>query len=84
LACKPSLELRRRAEELLGQLRTFPLRLDADKLRDSRAVAVLEQVATPKARRLLRELAGGARGAWLTEEARGALRRFDRNRLRRP
>jgi WD40 repeat protein len=84
LAGKPSLELRRRAEELLGQLRTFALRLDPDKLRDSRAVAVLEQVGTPRARRLLRELAGGARGAWLTEEARGTLRRFDRNRLRRP
>jgi dipeptidyl aminopeptidase/acylaminoacyl peptidase len=84
LACKPSLELRRRAEELLGQLRTFPLRLDADKLRDSRAVAVLEQVATPKARQLLRELAGGARGAWLTEEARAALRRLDSKSVRRP
>jgi WD40 repeat protein len=84
LAGKPSLELRRRAEEVLGQLRTFPLRLDADKLRDTRAVAVLERVGTPKARRLLRELAGGARGAWLTEEAHAALRRLDRKTARRP
>jgi len=31
---------------------------------------VLEQAGTPEARRLLRELAAGAAGAWLTEEAR--------------
>jgi hypothetical protein len=41
----------------------------------SRAVAVLEHVGTAEARAALRELAGGAPGAWLTREAEAALRR---------
>jgi hypothetical protein len=37
---------------------------------------VLERAATPEAVALLRELAGGATGARLTEEARAALARL--------
>jgi RNA polymerase sigma factor (sigma-70 family) len=68
-----SLEVRRRAEELLrpyAGLVTTPEGMQA-----VRAVEVLERMATPEARELLRRLAGGARGARLTEEAREALGR---------
>jgi hypothetical protein len=41
-----------------------------------RALAVLERVGTPVARRLLEALAGGAPGVRLTEEAQAALRRL--------
>jgi hypothetical protein len=42
----------------------------------SRAVAVLEHVRTPEAQDVLRALAGGAPGAWLTLEAEAALVRL--------
>jgi RNA polymerase sigma factor (sigma-70 family) len=49
----------------------------AARLRLGRALEVLERAGTPEARRLLRALAAGAPGAWLTEEARKALRRVE-------
>jgi WD40 repeat protein len=67
-----SLEVRLRARRLLGQL-TAP---SPERLRESRAVAVLEYVGTPAARRLLRELARGEPKARLTEEAAAALARL--------
>jgi hypothetical protein len=45
-------------------------------LRAVRAVAVLEDVGTPPARRILEALAGGEPEAILTREARAALRRL--------
>ena len=45
-------------------------------LRQQRAVLALELRASPEARRLLQRLADGAPGAWLTDEAAGALRRL--------
>src|SRR5262249_36713347 len=75
LANRPPLELRRRAEELLGRLdsgREPP----AEELRRRRAVEVLERVGTPQARELLEKLARGAPGALLTRDAEGALRRL--------
>jgi hypothetical protein len=71
---KPSLELRRRVQAVLEHLRgpvTQP-----EMLRSLRAVAVLEDIATPEARRLLEELAAGAAEARLTREAKAALRRL--------
>jgi hypothetical protein len=38
---------------------------------------VLERLATPEARQLLRQLAGGSSGAWFAAEAKAALRRLD-------
>src|SRR5262245_12719745 len=67
----PSLEVRRRAEKILAKLQT-------QRLRELRAVRVLEMAATPHARRLLRELSRGLPGAPLTEDARAALDRLDR------
>jgi hypothetical protein len=69
---KVSLELRRRLEALL-------LRCEATStagLQHHRAVAVLEWIATPAARDVLRTLADGAPQARLTLEARGALKRL--------
>ena len=71
----PSLEVRRRAEELLEKL---PLPGSAERLRQHRAVEVLEALATPDARRLLERLASGAPEALLTREARASLERLGR------
>jgi hypothetical protein len=68
-----SLETRRRLNRLLEKLQrpiTAP-----DRLRDLRAVEVLEQISLPEARQLLEHLASGTSGAWLTQEARAALER---------
>jgi hypothetical protein len=70
------LEVRRRVEQLLDGLEHGPVA--GEWLRSVRALAVLEHAGTPEARQLLRELAGGARGAWLTEEARAAWGRLER------
>jgi hypothetical protein len=75
LANKPSLEMRQRVQALLDRLRgpvTQPELLQA-----LRAVAVLEDIGTPEARRLLQELAKGAPEARLTREAKASLRRVD-------
>jgi RNA polymerase sigma factor (sigma-70 family) len=70
----PSLEVRRRIEQLLQDMRERPATGEA--LRLGRVLAALEYAGTPDARRLLRELADGADGAWLTQESRAALRRL--------
>jgi WD40 repeat protein len=77
---KPTPEARRRAEQLLTDLKTntAPARL-----RGLRAVEVLEAVGTPEARRELGRLAGGAPGARLTREARAALDRLERRSAKR-
>jgi hypothetical protein len=68
----PSAEQRHRVERLLEAL-SSPTAQD---VASTRAVEVLEWVGTPEARRLLEELARGAPGAWLTEEAAAARRRL--------
>jgi WD40 repeat protein len=73
---KPSAEARQRIEQLLEKVVGPPS--SGELLRTSRALAVLERKGTPEAKRLLQELADGAPGAWLSEEAKSALRRLDR------
>ena len=68
-----SLEQRRRIKALLERLRREP---SLDEWRIMRAVQVAELCATPEARRLLRNWAGGAAGALLTEQAKAALARL--------
>ncbi len=69
-----SAEARRRLAHLLKQCESDgPLRL-----RQIRALELLELLATLQAERMLDRLASGAAGAWLTREAT-----FSRNRLRR-
>jgi RNA polymerase sigma factor (sigma-70 family) len=73
LASKPSLEVRKRVEELLSHTKVLRT---GEVLRGVRAAAVLERIATPEARRLLEELARGASEARLTREATGSLQRL--------
>jgi RNA polymerase sigma factor (sigma-70 family) len=70
----PSLEAKRRVEQLLEKL--GPLPASGEPLRAWRALAVLERAGTPQAKRLLQELAAGEPDVWLTREARDALRRL--------
>jgi hypothetical protein len=73
LAGKPSLESRRRIQDLLTNLR----RMDSpDALRSSRALQTLERMGGANARQLLEELAAGAPQARLTEEAKAARERL--------
>jgi WD40 repeat protein len=73
LARQPSLEVRRRLQQLLDGLRQPPT---GNAIRLSRAVQALELAGTPEARAVLRVWADGARGARLTEDARAALERL--------
>jgi RNA polymerase sigma factor (sigma-70 family) len=68
---KPSLELRRRLQQILESIETKP-----ETLRAVRSVEVLEWIGTPGAVRLLGELAGGAADARLTREAAAAGKRL--------
>jgi WD40 repeat protein len=73
LACKPSPEVRRRLEALLGGP---PVIRSPELLRQLRAILVLERIGTPPARRLLEELAHGLPEARLTRAGQAALGRL--------
>ena len=77
LASRPPLEVQRRVEVLmrkLAQYREEPLA--GDRLRQWRALEVLETIASPAARAVVERLATGAAGAWLTVEACETLSRW--------
>jgi hypothetical protein len=76
---KPSLELRRRAQQLLDELDTATL--SGERLRGVRAVAVLEHIGSAEARKLLDTLASGAPEALRTQEAKAALARLRSKRV---
>jgi WD40 repeat protein len=71
---KTSLELSRRAQALLDKLRGPVTRPEV--LRAVRAAAVLEDIASPEARKLLDQLAQGAPETRLTLEAQAAVKRL--------
>src|SRR5262249_9561948 len=71
---QPSPERRPRIEKLLSNLEGRSV--SGDELRGIRVIDVLEQIATPEARRLLEKLATGAPEARITREAKSALGRF--------
>jgi WD40 repeat protein len=76
VASGPSPEVRVRAERVLREVDSpAPT---AERLRGLRAVAVLERIGTPEARRVLEGLAKGADQASLTRDAKAALARLDR------
>jgi hypothetical protein len=81
LASSPSLETRRRIERLLSRLDPAAA-LTGEQLRAARAVQVLEGIGDAEALRLLQELARGAPGARLTEEAMAALARLQSKQVR--
>jgi RNA polymerase sigma factor (sigma-70 family) len=76
LAKKPSLEMKRRINELLENLQG-PIRAP-NVVQSVRAVQVLEHIGTPMAVDLLRRLAQGAPEARLTQEAKASLERLVR------
>jgi WD40 repeat protein len=78
LAARPTPEVRRRAEQFLGE--GDRRRLSPDLLRAVRAVEVLEHLNTPESREVLETLAEGIAEARLTQEAKAALGRL----VRRP
>jgi WD40 repeat protein len=75
LANHPSLEMRRRIENILT-------RQSARNLRLLRAVEVLEHIGSDEARELLQTLAPGAADARLTREAKASLQRLERRRIK--
>jgi hypothetical protein len=70
LQTKPSLEQRRRIEDLLAAAPPPPA---SEELRQLRALIALGRIGTPEARRLLEEVAKGPQSARLTRQARAAL-----------
>jgi RNA polymerase sigma factor (sigma-70 family) len=70
---QPSLEMRRRVEELLKTLEEPP---SGETLRTLRAMAVLERIGTPDARQVLNRIAQGIPEARVTREAKAAVERL--------
>jgi hypothetical protein len=71
-----SAEQRQRIEEILAAIADPKSALTPTAVAELRALRILERIQTPEARRLLKELAGGAESAPLTREARDALERI--------
>src|SRR5262249_30433330 len=76
LAGSPSLDARRRMEQLLQKQEAAERFPSAERLRELRALQVVERIGNPEARRVLEGLAQGAPGARLTQDARAALGRL--------
>ena len=75
---KPSLEPRRRLEDLQTKANVAWWDVSSERLRSLRAIEALELAGTEEARDVLKTLAAGAEGARLTEEAKAALNRLQR------
>jgi WD40 repeat protein len=79
---KPSLEVRRRAEAIVANMKEVQMKPPpiptGEALRAVRALEVLERAGGPEAERLLRRLAAGAPHAELTREARASWQRLTR------
>lgn len=73
---KPTLEARKRLDELLQALEG-PV-TDPETLRAVRSAETLERIGNKEAKELMRKLAKGAAGARLTLECQDSLRRLDR------
>ena len=68
-------EAEQRLKDVLARVEVFSM--TGERLRGVRAVEALELIATPEARRVLEDLAGGLPQCRLTQEAKAALRRLD-------
>ncbi|OWK35659.1 sigma-70 family RNA polymerase sigma factor [Fimbriiglobus ruber] len=69
-------EVQRRIEDLLLALDAHNKNPSGLSLRGVRAVEVLEQIGTPDARKILKDLAAGAAGSSVTRDTRAALERL--------
>jgi len=78
LSNRPTLEVRRRIEDLLSKLE--PSSLPPEPLQVLRAIEILEHIGTTEARRCLEALAKGAADARQTREAKMALDRLMKRR----
>jgi RNA polymerase sigma factor (sigma-70 family) len=78
----PSLEVRRRLEQILDKLESSAR--TTEELRILRAVEVLERIGSSDARRFLEDLARGSPDDWLAQEARAALERLSRCSATKP
>jgi RNA polymerase sigma factor (sigma-70 family) len=78
---KPSLEVRRRVEALLTEMKC-QTEMTPDTLQQLRAIQVLEQIGSPQARQILAALAQGAPAAPATRDAAAALARLERQASR--
>ena len=76
LTSHPSLEARRRAEQLLKKME----KLSPEMARGLRAIEALEHMATLAARQFLETLAQGDPQAWLTQQAQSSLARLAKSR----
>jgi len=80
LAGKPSLEIRRRVEDLLKEIDRNKREPSPQQLQLLRAVEVLEHIGTPEAKDILARLAQGTPGLRLTHDAKGSLERMTKKR----
>ena len=71
---RPALEVRKRIEELLRRL--YGRKLSPERLRELRALRVLEQIGSTEARAVLQTLAKGPADARLTQEVKASLLRL--------
>jgi dipeptidyl aminopeptidase/acylaminoacyl peptidase len=78
----PSLEVRKSLEELLSAVEAQRQHPSGEVLRSLRALEVLEQIGGPEARHALKDLAAGAPGSTLTQEASNALDRLEHAKKR--
>lgn len=74
LAAKPTLEVRRRVQQLLDRAGDWTV----ERLRHRRAIQALEYIGTKKAKQILDGLAAGAPDTLRTEDAKAVLRRLKR------
>jgi RNA polymerase sigma factor (sigma-70 family) len=78
LASDPSLEARTRAEQILSAIMRAPL--SSERLKQLRAVEVLEKIGSGEARAIIQRLSKGAPEAPLTRDATATLRRIESGR----
>jgi hypothetical protein len=84
LATKPTLDTRRRLEQLIDKQEREDWAPSPERLRTLRALEVLERTGTSEARRVLEALARGAPGTRLTREAQAAHERLSSRPLPKP
>jgi WD domain, G-beta repeat len=81
---QPALELKRRLQDLLAEVEPKLVGGSPQRLRELRAVQVLESIGTTEARQVLQALAKGVPGASLTRDAEAALTRLAKRSAAKP